>query len=779
MKFRLPFLSYSHLSASDNVKMKLLKQLYYETRLSLVTLLALTFVLYAILQDAVPPLLLNGWLFLTASLNLFRLWDTYLFLHRNRHRSETWYNRFVPKAILNAFLWGIGAFIFLPYLDEARQIIVFLFIFGIAGGAINAIAFSYRISTLYLAALLLPITAFFLFNPSPFHYLLGSLVLLYYLMLINVCRSAGSALVAAFEQEEHALRAQNALMQSREELTQLFQQAPIGIFYFDTGMKIISCNHAFCELFDVPDDFFNGFDLHKLPDQRVMPGMLKAIKDGTTQHYSGPYISTKAHEYWIEARCSPLKNADGETIGGITLLENKTKEKKALDELHHIAHHDLLTGLGNRRRLMQFMEKILATPEHTHMYSLLFYLDINRFKQINDSLGHSMGDRLLIQISRRLEELKPANGELCRLGGDEFILVIPFTDSTKHAAELTADHTAKRVQHLFEAPFDIGERELRISASIGIVIIEPEMHNPEEIIRFADISMYQAKRKQRETVSFYNPRLDEERKTLFGLQHDLVHALARHELELYFQPIVRIDTNRVRAAEALLRWNHPKHGTLSPDKFMPIALESGLIDDIGWWVIEAACKQIAAWKEQNCFHLRYLSVNINATQLQLFNFAEKFFTLLSRYGVDPSEIKIELTESSLIENFEQSQETISLLQKRGVLCAIDDFGTGYSSLSYLRRLSFSVLKIDKSFVDDMEHDSKILFLIENVIHIGKRLGYDVIIEGVETPLQRQMINEVNNEVSYQGFLFSPAVNATAFCERFLTPAVANENPISG
>lgn len=772
MQFQLLFLDFSHLSPSTGVKEKLLKQLYYETRLSLLTLLALTCILYSILVGHVPALYLNTWFILTSSVNLLRLWDTFRFFHRNNDRDEIWYNRFVPKAILNALLWGAGAFLFLPHLDEARKIIVFLFVFGIAGGAINAIAFSYRIAVIYLAALLLPVSAFFLLYPAPFHLLLGMLVFVYYMMLINVCRNSGKALVAAFEQEEKVLGAQNALMRSREELQLLFQQAPIGIFYFDTGMTMISCNHAFCSLFDAPDDYFNGFDLYQLPDQRVMPGMQKALEEGTTQYYSGPYVSTKAKEYWIEARCNPLTNSKGEIIGGVVLIENKTSEKAALDELHHLAHHDVLTGLGNRRRLMQFMTKILDSPNHKTAYSLLYFLDINRFKQINDSLGHTVGDKVLKLMAQRLGTIKSPEDELCRIGGDEFILVQPHVVSTHEEAADAAEKMVTLLRKLFDTAFDVGERELRISSSIGVVIIEPGMQNPEEIIRFADISMYQAKRKQRESVSFYNPKLDEERKRMFGLQHDLVHALERNELELYFQPIVRIDTNRIRAAEALLRWNHPQYGILSPAKFLPIALESGLIDDIGWWVIEAACRQIAAWKTQDRFHLRYLSININATQLQLFNFAEKFFDLLSRYGVDATDVKLELTESSLIENFEHSQETISVLQDRGVLCAIDDFGTGYSSLSYLKRLSFSVLKIDKSFIDDMEQDSKILYLIENVINIGKQLGYDIIVEGVETPTQRQMIAAINVEVSYQGFLFSPPVDAEHFSERFLT----NEEP---
>jgi EAL domain-containing protein (putative c-di-GMP-specific phosphodiesterase class I) len=280
--------------------------------------------------------------------------------------------------------------------------------------------------------------------------------------------------------------------------------------------------------------------------------------------------------------------------------------------------------------------------------------------------------------------------------------------------------------------------------------------------------MYQAKRQGRDTLSFYNSDLDKERQELFILQHDLNFAAENNQLELAFQPIVNIKDDSLRAAESLLRWNHPEKGLLYPGQFIPLAVESGLIDEMGWWIIENICRQISDWKSRKIFGLRYISINIDAMQLQRVNFVEKLFTILEQYTIHPSEIKLEITETSLIDNFEQTREIIMTLQDHGIRCAIDDFGTGYSSLSYLKRLSFSVLKIDREFVKDMIGNPNDLFLVKNIIEIGKKLNYRIVVEGIETEEQKEILKKIDDTMSYQGFLFSPAISAKEFEKKFLS-----------
>ena len=299
------------------------------------------------------------------------------------------------------------------------------------------------------------------------------------------------------------------------------------------------------------------------------------------------------------------------------------------------------------------------------------------------------------------------------------------------------------------------------------MLIEPGFSNVDEIVRHADISMYQAKKKGEEHISFYNNELDKERKQVFALQQDLIHALERDAFELYLQPIVTIDDNTVKAAEALIRWHHPEHGLMQPVEFIPLAIELGVIGDIGWWVLRKVCQTIDAWKRSGDWDLEYISINFNAKQLITEDFVEHFFAELEKYNVEPADIKVEITETSLIDNFSLTQEVIREMQKRGIKCVIDDFGTGYSSLSYLKKLSFSVLKIDREFIFDLENNEGNETLIRTIVEIARQFNYTVVVEGIEKEEQRDIIRKIDDRLSYQGFLVSQPIPIGEFKEEFI------------
>jgi diguanylate cyclase (GGDEF)-like protein len=472
-------------------------------------------------------------------------------------------------------------------------------------------------------------------------------------------------------------------------------------------------------------------------------------------------------EFWVEAKYSPITNQEGSVIGGMGLIEDKTKEHIAQQELIHLVSHDALTSLSNRRGFDEYMMKMIGKKQHRTHLSLLFYLDLNQFKYVNDSLGHTYGDKLLIAISKRLQRLIDPGINLTRLGGDEFIIVIPFVTKNKDKAKKKANKYVKKIQEIFAEPFIIEGIHLYIKTSIGIVIIEADSTNIEEIVRHADISMYQAKRGGQEYISFYNNKLDVERKRTFDLQHDLASALENDQLELFFQPIVNIKDDSLRAAEALIRWQHPERKLILPIDFIPLAIESGVIAEIGWWVLEQVCMHISEWKQRGEWNLKYVSININSKQLLKNDFIPLFLAKLKEYGVDNSDIKIEITETSLIDNFEVTQKVIRKLQSCGIKCAIDDFGTGYSSLSYLKKLSFSVLKIDREFIHDMLHNEENITLIRTIIEIGKQFNYNIVVEGIEEEAQRKIIADIDDTLSYQGFLISPPISEPEFRKKFL------------
>jgi len=730
-------------------------------------LLVLTVIFFLFLRESVPELLFYTWMIMATTLTIYRLYDGYRYLHHDYSPAyQQWYTKFTYQAYATALLWGSIIF-FIPYIQDYHlHLMIYLFIVGIGGGAANAFSSSWRIAAIYILILFLPIFFHFLFLGTQVGLALALPMIVYYFTLFNISKDAEKSLITSYEQREKDKIIQKELYEKQDELSSLFKNAPVGVFYFDLDLKILDYNEAFAKLYDTDTASLMGLDLRQLPDQRPLETIKNTLTKGV-QFYNGPYTTVKGKDVWLEAKTSPIINSKGEITGGIMLIENKTAKKEALDELNYMARHDALTSLTNRRSFTEYMHSLVTKEKHHDHYSVLFYLDLNQFKTINDTMGHSVGDQLLVQVANRLQTLLKEGYNLSRLGGDEFAIILPFIASNKEDAKIRADMYSRNLQEAFASAFMIEEMHLYVKSSIGIVIVEPESHNIEEIIRYADISMYNAKRKGRDTIAYYNPQLDTERKKLFSLQHDLYHAIENSQLKLYYQPIVTINNDTLKAAEALVRWEHPTLGMLTPAQFIPLATESGLIDDIGWLVIDSVCRQIAEWKGESLFLLDYISVNIDAMQLQRGHFVEMFFEILDRYNVEASDIKLEITESSLIDNFKQTQEIIQRLRSRGIRCAIDDFGTGYSSLSYLKKFSFSLLKIDREFIKDILDEPENIFLVESIISIGKKLGYRIVIEGIETEEQKNLLKGIDDTLRYQGYLFSPPLPAEEFKKKFL------------
>ena len=749
------------------IKKSVLRELLSLERNTLITLILLETILLYILM----PLVGNGiaaWYGLIVTLTLWRLYDGYDFKNNpKRHTLDMWHKRFVVKAWMTALFLSLLSLFVVPQLSEYYQLFIFIMLIGISAGAVKTLSDDYRTAIGYLTILLLPTAIEMLLLMRSDTYILAFLLILYFFMQSSIVLHSYEQSQELERRKKEISEVQEELFEKEEMLDLFFDQAPIGIFSYDKALNITDCNASFLTHFNLQKQEIIGTNLNDLSDKRS----IEVIMDSFTkdmQTYIGPYEFPGALEFWVEGKYSPLYNKEGIVIGGMGILEDKTKEHKALNELKFLASHDPLTSLCNRRGFKEFMDKMISQQKHDSYFSLLFYLDLNQFKNINDSLGHIFGDRLLIEISKRLQLLMDNENNLSRLGGDEFIIVVPFVDKDLGLAENKANECVIKIQKMFNESFIIDGVGIHMKTSIGIVIIEPKFSDIEEIVRHADISMYQAKKHGHEHISYYNTQLDLERKKTFELQHSLVTALKEDQFELYFQPIVNIKDDSLRAAEALIRWEHPEKGLIQPLDFIPLAIDSGLITDIGWWVLDEVCSHIAQWKKNNEWKLKYVSININAKQLIKNNFIDTFFGKLKEYGIESRDIKIEITETSLIDDFEITQEVIQELRSHGIKCAIDDFGTGYSSLSYLKKLSFSVLKIDKEFIRNLLHNEENITLIRTIIEIGKQFNYNIVVEGIEEEAQKEIIKEIDDSLSYQGFLFSKPIPHKEFTEKYMT-----------
>ncbi len=602
----------------------------------------------------------------------------------------------------------------------------------------------------------------------PYSHLLQILLAISYFLLLISIKELNKLLNETYNTQRRYQWAKEQLATKEKKLTAFLKQAPIGIFYYDHNLNILRYNNMFKKLLGL-DKNLKGFNLNELKDKKVVDTLKYVLINSSEKETIGSSnITFQKNPIWIELTCSSLHNDNNEIIGGIGTIEDKSIEHQAYEKINYISLHDALTNLPNRRSYQIYMKELIEKVEHIDHYSFLFYMDLNHFKQINDTFGHIVGDKLLLEVASRLKTLKIKKKFLSRIGGDEFIMIIPFYTKELNVARREAKNIALEIKEIFKEAFHIEGLDLYMTTSIGIVLIEPNSNNTEQIIRQADMAMYQTKREGLNNIRFYDHSLDLEQQELTALQHDLKFAIDNNELELYYQPIVSIKNNSLNAVEALIRWNHPTKGLIMPDKFLPMATESGLITKIGWWVAKEVCRQLYIWKNAHIINFEYVSININARQLNEINFVEQLDECIKKGNISPSLIKLDLTETTLLDNFTKTQEIIQKLKEKGIECSIDDFGTGYSSLSYLKKIAFKVLKIDKIFINDILTNPDSQELVKSIIAIGKQFNYKIIIEGIENEQQREKLIEIDDSIFYQGYLCSKAIPAKEFEQKFLT-----------
>jgi len=752
---------------SPIVQKKVLKDLYHFIPKTVLTILVLSLLfVYTFKSQVIDKTTLFLWFLSLNFLSLFRIRDYINFKKEKHYSTDKYYKKFYFKALLNAILWGITPIVFLNQLDYSHQLIMVIFLIGFSGG-VSGFLFDFRISFPFISLLLLPLFFTLFFIEIQNALILQLLILLFYILLTVSSKHLNRLFFDTFHNEERYHKAQKSLDLKEKKLTSLLGQAPIGIFYYDKNLQIITYNRLFYEIFGLDRELI-GFNLKNLKDKNAIKLMRDVLILKDKEKHMGSYnLSFQEKKLWIELKCSALLNDNNAVIGGIGILEDKTIEHKAYEKINYVSLHDSLTGLPNRRYYKNFMQKLIHSPKNQIFYSILFYMDLNHFKTINDTFGHSVGDELLLSVAKRFRSIKIDGSHLGRLGGDEFILAIPYISKNRTHTKKEAVLIANRIKNLFHKVFEIDGLDLFMTTSIGIVIIEPKTDDINNVIRQADMAMYQTKREGRDNISFYNKQLDIEQQELTSLQHDLNHALVNDELEIYYQPIVSVIDDELNAVEALIRWNHPTKGLVMPDRFIPMATESGLINKLGWWIADEVCRQLSVWKENNILKFEYVAININARQLHEVNFSRHMEECILKHNIEPSFVKLEVTETTLIDNFTKTQKIIKNLQGRGVECSIDDFGTGYSSLSYLKKLSFKVLKIDRVFTAEILTNPDNQTLIKSIIAIGHQFNYTIIVEGIETEEQKQKVLEINDTISYQGFLCSRPIPAKEFEERFL------------
>jgi len=537
-----------------------------------------------------------------------------------------------------------------------------------------------------------------------------------------------------------------------------------GTVVTDASSVILRVNRAFCQITGYTAEELEGQKPSILKSDRHPPEFFRDMWD-TIQRTGGwqgeIWDRRKSGEiYPTWHTISAVRGEDGGVTHYVGSQYDITERKKAEERINELAFFDPLTGLPNRTLLLDRLKQAMTTTARNDHYSALLFIDLDNFKNLNDTQGHDVGDLLLKQVAQRLIQCVREGDTVSRVGGDEFVVVLASLSTSEVEAASDTEAVAIKIIAALNQVYRFGGAAHHSTASLGATLFKGTQTSIDDLVKQTDLTMYKAKASGRNTFRFFDPAMETALKDRADLEADLRRAVDASQFVLHYQAQVN-DSGRVTGAEVLVRWQHPQRGTVSPADFIPLAEETGLILPLGHWVLETACTQLALWANlPEMAHLT-VAVNVSAHQFTQSDFVDQVQAVLRRTGANPLRLKLELTESLLVDNIAQIIDTMTALKASGVGFALDDFGTGYSSLSYLKRLPLDQLKIDQSFVRDVLIDPNDAAIARTIVALAQSLGLGVIAEGVETTEQRDFLAGSGCH-AYQGYLFSRPLALTGF-----------------
>ena len=640
------------------------------------------------------------------------------------------------------------------------------------GSVINGYGIFFRILGIIFVSEFLVMTAlWFIDMPSGlYEFILDSVMLsvlsapfLYIAVVRVVVRKlhTESLYTQTAREKEIKAQAQAENLAAKAYADNIVKSVQSGLVVVTSDFNVFRVNPAFSSMFSLKAEEVEGRRIDDiLPFADLKEAIRDAFRNGNESEDNVLETSSQGNRYF-RISVSMIKPSESQETEGHALLviEDITERKLSEEKIIRMANYDNLTGLPNRRLLMNYLSQAITLVRRRALYAAVLFIDLDRFKLINDTLGHSAGDELLKEVAERLKKCVRLSDTVGRLGGDEFIVLLPDIEQIEDIIII-----CNRINTIFDSTLKIGEHEVSVMMSIGISVYPTDGEDGEALLRKADVAMYRAKSDGKSCYRFYSDGMSQSGADRLRLESRLRRAAERGELYLNYQPQVDINTGRIYGAEALMRWYDPGYGLISPKEFIPIAEESGLIMPIGEWLLRTACLQVKTW-QNNGFNDIKLAVNISLRQFMQKEFAHTVDRILKEAGLDAGYLELELTESIIMDNAETVIKILNELKQIGVSLAIDDFGTGYSSLIYLKHMPIDIIKIDQSFVRDMTVDNDDAAICDAIIKLAKSLDLEVIAEGVETMEQLELLRRLDCK-NIQGYVVSKPLSCDDF-EMFL------------
>jgi len=700
------------------------------------------------------------WISIMLFTALFRILTLWFYNRSSKKELRKYYDLFIVQMLISTSLWGFSGFIIFTQYDTSN-ILVIVCVMGLSIGGISSLSCNIRLLIVYLSLLLIPFTFRIFLYQSEFYNTIGILLITFqFFMFIaakRIHKLVNDNILFTFENK----KTMDELTISENKFRSIFEHAPIGIFYYDRNLVIYDCNEEFCSIMESPRENLINFDMNKLKDTRVLHALCEAFQN-ESGYYEGEYQTTLSQsKIWITLNCSPLYDDESKISGAVGIIQDRTEMQLIEEKVRHMAYHDTLTGLPNRMLLKDRIQQALSQAKRHKYYGAVLFLDLDNFKKINDTLGHHIGDKILKETANRIKGILRVEDTMSRIGGDEFVVLLPKLQPEVDSTIVSANLVADKIHKIFSEPFNMIEKTLYTSTSIGIVLFSKDDENIDDLLKNADTAMYEAKSDGRSCTHFYNEEMNAAMGKRLELESYLRSAIENNELHPYFQPIFKGSGEKMVGAETLLRWIHPKLGLVSPADFIPLAEETNLIISIGNWLIEEVCKRIAHWNKEYSNPVQYISINVSVNQLGQIDFVETVLKNIRKYNIPPEMIVLEITENVLIGDFGKASGTISDLRKNGIRFALDDFGTGYSSLTYLKRLELDIIKIDRAFIQDINNDDNDAALVDAILSIAHNFKMKVVAEGVEEIEQIKKLTDMGC-LFFQGYYFSRPVPDNEF-----------------